>query len=90
MTVIYEFTDPRGTVHEINEHAIKESYRTLASAGYDMTTANDLSLDYVLASLTIQAIPENDLLYGNHDFDAEERLCADVATRLYLKQTRKN
>ena len=85
--IIYEFTDHSGVMHEISEHDVKESFRTLTAAGYDLHTANDLALDYILAKLTISAIPKEDLLYGQHNYQAEDRLCALVATKLMVKNT---
>ena len=84
--IIYEFTDPSGVIHEISEHDVKESFRTLTAAGYDLHTANDLALDYILAKLTLRSIPESDLLYSNHSYQSEDRLCAHVATKLYQNQ----
>lgn len=89
MTVLYEYTDSRGSIHEITERDVKESFRTLTGAGYDLHTANDLALDYLIAKLTIQSIPESDLLYGNHNHQVEERLCAQVAHKRMMKQTQK-
>ena len=89
MTVLYEYTDSRGSIHEITERDVKESFRTLTSAGYDLHTANDLALDYLIAKLTISAVPQIDLLYGNHNHQVEDRLCSEVAHRLMMKQTQK-
>ena len=89
MTVLYEYTDSRGSIHEITERDVKESFRTLTSAGYDLHTANDLALDYLIAKLTISAVPQVDLLYGNHNHYEEDRLCGEVAHKLMMKQTQK-
>lgn len=89
MTVIYTFTDPRGTQHDIKQKHLEESFRTLLQAGFERMEAHDKSLDYILAKLTISAIPKEDLLYGQHNYQAEDRLCGLVATKLMAKQTQK-
>ena len=89
MTVIYSFIDPRGINHDIRERDIQEAYRQLLFAGYSMHEAHDKSLEYLIAQLTIRAIPQSDLLYGNHAYQDEDRLCGDVATRLYITENKK-
>jgi hypothetical protein len=89
MTVIYSFVDLRGINHDIRERDIQDAYRQLLFAGFSMHEAHDKSLDYILAKLTISAIPKEDLLYGQHNYQAEDRLCALVATKLMAKQTQK-
>jgi hypothetical protein len=88
--IIYTFMDSRGTQHDIRQRDIENAYRTLLSAGYSMHEAHDKSLDYILAQLTLRAIPETDLLYSNHNYQAEERLCGEVAHKLMMKQKETN
>jgi hypothetical protein len=87
--IIYTFTDSRGVNHDIRQRDIEEAYRHLLFAGYSMHDAHDKSLDYLIAKLTIGAVPQIDLLYGNHSYQAEERLCAEVAHRVAMKHTQK-
>jgi hypothetical protein len=79
---IYTFTDPRGATHDITQRDVEESFRILRKAGYDFHDANDKSLDFVIARLTINALHISDLLYSSHAYQAEDKLCSDIATRL--------
>jgi hypothetical protein len=87
--IIYTFVDARGSQHDITQRHIEEAFRTLIEAGYDRLEAHDKSLDYLIARLTLRAIPEVDLLYSNHSYQSEERLCGEVAHKLMMKQTQK-
>jgi hypothetical protein len=86
---IYVFTDSRGTSHDIKQCHLEEAYRTLLLAGFEMHEAHDKSLDYVIACLSIQAVPEESLLYGDHDLKEESVFTSLVAHRLMIRQTSK-
>lgn len=86
---VYTFTDQRGITHDITERDVEESFRVLRSANYSFHEANDLSLDYIIARLTIDAVSLDDLVYGNHSYNAESQLCSNVATRLANAHLRK-
>lgn len=83
---IYTFSDARGIKHDIKQHHIEDAYRTLISAGFDMPSAHELALDYVIARLTVQSIPETDLLYGSHSYQEADQFCSAVATKLAQKK----
>ena len=87
---IYVFTDSRGTSHDIKQHHLEEAYRTLLLAGFEMHEAHDQSLDYLLACLSLQAVPEESLLYGDHNLQEESAFTSLVAHRLMTNQNKKD
>jgi hypothetical protein len=86
---IYVFTDSRGTSHDIKQNHLEEAYRTLLLAGFEMHEAHDKSLDYLIACLSLQAVPEESLLYGDHNLQEESAFTSLVAHRLMANQTKK-
>ena len=86
---IYVFTDSRGTSHDIKQSHLEEAYRKLIQAGFEMHEAHEKSLDYLIACLSLQAVPHEALLYGDHNLQEESAFTSLVAHRLMLRQTSK-
>jgi hypothetical protein len=86
---IYVFTDSRGTSHDITQYHLEEAYRTLLKAGFEMHEAHEKSLDYLIACLSLQAVPQEALLYGDHNLQEESAFTSLVAHRLMLRHTSK-